>query len=574
MEAHLPDAAVAEADPKAAALALSILVRESLTEDWRHANSHTEFLDKLAALIEMHLSLVEEEVAAESDMHGAGNGDNARHDIACAMCLKLARNLCVSCQPVQEYWWKSGIIPRLVSRVRSDLATLTCERVAAWREAVPSFLANVVAGNTGLRSNFFQAFFPMGMAAVCTLCWHRPELAFMFAQNVFASGCLEDAPDSNAPWRARQLTDTPEGHCLLYLLLSVLHWDDGSHGGGAVEEWASVFFHGLWSRGTLAQAYHGIKRLTAASMQPFFRGVAGTDGTAAGCCALVAGRLCSHAEALGLIWHSIHGLLGGPGEGGEVGQVGEGTASAVLAERLLADADFAELAATEMLEALEGVARAQALGWSPLPVSGEACSALALDPADPALRALAGPAAAEASAHRGEGAGDLGPEGTAFVFRELMRAAVELTARRRPGGAAFPARLVAVGLAGNLALVDALHRLRFGDLAGEAPQRTCTAGVEVARACLLVDQIRLCGNLLFEQPAAQDFVRLVGGLRVLLSHCHADQEMPLLREAGIFAVLCATRGSEANQAMAREMLARQRTEAVAGQRLIEDLELA
>eukprot|EP00421_Protoceratium_reticulatum_P057511 CAMPEP_0168490112 /NCGR_PEP_ID=MMETSP0228-20121227/69014_1 /TAXON_ID=133427 /ORGANISM="Protoceratium reticulatum, Strain CCCM 535 (=CCMP 1889)" /LENGTH=518 /DNA_ID=CAMNT_0008506811 /DNA_START=56 /DNA_END=1613 /DNA_ORIENTATION=+ len=518
MEAHLPDAAVAEADPKAAALALSILVRESLTEDWRHANSHTEFLDKLAALIEMHLSLVEEEVAAESDMHGAGNGDNARHDIACAMCLKLARNLCVSCQPVQEYWWKSGIIPRLVSRVRSDLATLTCERVAAWREAVPSFLANVVAGNTGLRSNFFQAFFPMGMAAVCTLCWHRPELAFMFAQNVFASGCLEDAPDSNAPWRARQLTDTPEGHCLLYLLLSVLHWDDGSHGGGAVEEWASVFFHGLWSRGTLAQAYHGIKRLTAASMQPFFRGVAGTDGTAAGCCALVAGRLCSHAEALGLIWHSIHGLLGGPGEGGEVGQVGEGTASAVLAERR--------------------------------------------------------PAAAEASAHRGEGAGDLGPEGTAFVFRELMRAAVELTARRRPGGAAFPARLVAVGLAGNLALVDALHRLRFGDLAGEAPQRTCTAGVEVARACLLVDQIRLCGNLLFEQPAAQDFVRLVGGLRVLLSHCHADQEMPLLREAGIFAVLCATRGSEANQAMAREMLARQRTEAVAGQRLIEDLELA
>ena len=35
---------------------------------------------------------------------------------------------------------------------------------------------------------------------------------------------------------------------------------------------------------------------------------------------------------------------------------------------------------------------------------------------------------------------------------------------------------------------------------------------------------------------AAEFLRLSGGLPTLLSHCYADPELPLLREAGVYAV--------------------------------------
>jgi hypothetical protein len=74
----------------------------------------------------------------------------------------------------------------------------------------------------------------------------------------------------------------------------------------------------------------------------------------------------------------------------------------------------------------------------------------------------------------------------------------------------------------------------------------------------LVEQVRLCANLLYGCVQAQDFLRLSGGLPVLLSHCYSDADLPLLREAGVFAVRNATHHNLANQEAVRRSLAERR----------------
>ncbi|CAK9110472.1 unnamed protein product [Durusdinium trenchii] len=76
---------------------------------------------------------------------------------------------------------------------------------------------------------------------------------------------------------------------------------------------------------------------------------------------------------------------------------------------------------------------------------------------------------------------------------------------------------------------------------------------------------RLCGNILFESPEAAEFLRLSAGLPVLLSHCYADPELPLLREAGVYAVRNATKHSEKTRDAVRSILAERRVrDAAAG----------
>jgi len=65
----------------------------------------------------------------------------------------------------------------------------------------------------------------------------------------------------------------------------------------------------------------------------------------------------------------------------------------------------------------------------------------------------------------------------------------------------------------------------------------------------------------FKNFEAQEFLRLTGGLRVLLSHCYSDEQLPMLRETAIFAVRNATHGNELNQKMGKDMLAEQRARA-------------
>jgi len=145
-------------------------------------------------------------------------------------------------------------------------------------------------------------------------------------------------------------------------------------------------------------------------------------------------------------------------------------------------------------------------------------------------------------------------------YEQLLKAALALTALPRGaphGGIELPPWLTGVFLSGSVAMLDALHRRRFGDLSqGEAPKREAAPeAVEAARACCLLDHVRLCSNVLYEQPHAQDYLRHIGGLKSLLSHCYADPEHPMLREVAVFAVRNATHGCAANQAAARELLA-------------------
>merc|ERR1712151_475931 len=131
----------------------------------------------------------------------------------------------------------------------------------------------------------------------------------------------------------------------------------------------------------------------------------------------------------------------------------------------------------------------------------------------------------------------------------------------RNAGCEPPAQLTGVAIAGSTAMMEVLHRRRFGDLSGGGvPKREAAPeAVAAAQACLLVDNVRLCGNALFEQPHAQSFARMTHTLRWLLSHCYADPELPMLREVAVFAVRNATYGCLENQAAARELLAERRS---------------
>ncbi|CAK9110521.1 unnamed protein product, partial [Durusdinium trenchii] len=93
----------------------------------------------------------------------------AAHELAAAACLKLARNLSVENAEIQARWWRRGLPERLAVQARCDLAAPGGERSAAWCEAVPSFMANVVANNPELRKEALEALWPHGLAAVLAI---------------------------------------------------------------------------------------------------------------------------------------------------------------------------------------------------------------------------------------------------------------------------------------------------------------------------------------------------------------------------------------------------------------------
>ncbi|CAE8686354.1 unnamed protein product [Polarella glacialis] len=517
-------------------------------------------------------------------------------------------------------WWRRGLVERLAVQARADLAAPGGERGAAWCEAVPSFIANVLAGNPELRSEALDALFPSGLAAVLALCWRRPDLAFVLMQNLFAVPA-GSCPGSNHP--ARKLVESAEGHFVLYLLLSLL-WSVGADGdeaprGGASEassakarEWASIFFFDLWAAGIFAPAYRGVQRMGAAQLHSFLCAVASVPGwgalrindgsaaaTASSASALesfgrLMGRLCSQREALGLLWHTVHGLLAGPeaaadAGGSSLGGGSQGSEAARLASALLCDSDFVDLAAEEMVASLAVLAGAWQLDWSPAPVTAEACAALGIDPVDLELLQLApredkdncqlrqAETTTKAPAWGDSAAGGEAIEATKAravadgngFFRELLLTAIELAAIPRAAGSMLPPRLVGVYLSGNVSLIAALHHLRFGAAAvavtgTKLPARQASASaVEAAKACNLVLQLRLCGNVLYDSDRARDFLLLSGGLPALLSHCYADPELPLLREAGVFAVRNLTKHSEEVRQAVRELLAERRSVASA-----------
>ncbi|CAE7222819.1 RAD51B, partial [Symbiodinium sp. KB8] len=222
-----------------------------------------------------------------------------------------------------------------------------------------------------------------------------------------------------------------------------------------------------------------------------------------------------------------------------------------------------ELAAQEMASAIMDLAARWGLELDYSPPPEDACHVLGLQPEDLDLAALA--------AHRlhpeevpcscSQEAGEFG------AFRELLLAAVELAGI--PCGSPFPQRLAGLYLSANVQLLKALHHLRFGtaavaEVGAELPSRkeptssNPEAAVKAATACQLVAQLRLCGNVLYESPEAAEFLRLSGGLPILLSHCYADPEMPLLREVGVFAVRNATQHSEQTRAAVKVLLAERR----------------
>lgn len=577
----LPEAAAAVADPAQAAQEVTELVKASLQDAWREGNSHQEVLDALADLIDVHLDVLGSGAATEAE---------EAHEAALAACLKLARNLCMGRRAVQEHWRRRGVVEKLAPRLRADLARAAGERSLPWRDAVPSFLANLVAGHAELRVHVMMALFPYGLASAFALCWHRPHLAFVLAQNLFAPG------EANVGTRfpsLQQLLETPEGHVVIHLMLSLLRGE----GGPAEEEtpaevlareWATIFFHSLWSQGGFPHVYRGIRRMQADTLHVFFCQAALPAGVSPDVAMLALARLvprlCCHGEAVGLLWHTLHGLLIGPGAGPD----GEGcrgddkpSAGRELARVLLSDEAFVCLASEEMADACSQVALRWKLPWRPEAASEEACAALGVDAAHvdvPALaaaaaeEALVGPAAAEDDGAGREGAAEgaaeaesgLWSRGAGGPFEELMQAAMALSVVPRDA-VPFPPRLAAALLSANIALIDALHRVRFGDVArGEAPKKEPSKEAqEASKACLLIDQVRLCGNVLYSNPPAQAFARLTTGLKALLSHCYSDPEVPMLREVGVFAVRNATVGCRENQQAVADLLAERKAAASA-----------
>eukprot|EP00439_Symbiodinium_sp_Y106_P041161 s3209_g5.t1 len=332
-----------------------------------------------------------------------------------------------------------------------------------------------------------------------------------------------------------------------------------------------------------AEIFRAVASVPAARLHSFLTAVAAVPGWGALCpqkdgealgsheaaattFGLITSRLCGHKEAfasgwhsesmlaaLGLLWHTVRGLLGGLDSEAEAIDKGGGSSSSALrlAQQLLNDSSF-ELAAEEMASAILDLAARWRLELDYSPPPEDACQVLGLQPEDLDLAALASlrlhPEEVPCSQEAGE-------EG---AFRELLLAAVELAGI--PCGSPFPQKLAGLFLSANVQLLKALHHLRGTELrhAEEPTSSNPDAAVKAATACQLVAQLRLCGNVLYESPEAAEFLRLSGGLPILLSHCYADPEMPLLREVGVFAVRNATQHSEQTRAAVKVLLAERR----------------
>lgn len=544
--AQLPDISAVQTDPKSVVVTVSGFVRNSLQEKWRHEHSDFQFLDRLCDLIGASLDALVQ-IAVVTDVSGALQGsctdDNAAED-ACVSCLKLARNLCACGSAVQKHLWARGIVAKVVGRVQADWSTRKVPRQRIWCETVPGFVANSVAGCPVLQRRACDELFPLGLAAICALCWSRPQLAFVLVQNVLA-----DEGDSGGG----RLAQTPEGHCILFLLLSLLHADDENTANedqekreAATREWATIFFSSLWNRGAFFLVYSGVRNLKVHYLQAFLCSMVkdpGGDRPPQGI-EYLGDRMCGLADARGLLWHTLQGLL-----------VGQDSNVSDLAEQLLSDDDFVQLAVEEMMLSLAALSDQFSIAWSAVAPTAEAVETLGsfdLDLGLPVTRQCAD-AQAEDTAYCGL---------VGISFRELCRCAAELAVAPVHSGVVYSGRFIGAYLVGNVSFLDALHRLRFGDV-----NRTTLKGVTpseesyvASTECYMFEQLRLVGNVVGRDRRAQDFVRMTGGLRVLLSHCHADPKLPLLREYGIIAVRNAVTDNEANRQMVRVMIA-QRHEA-------------
>lgn len=595
MASLLPSLAGAIADPSASALTVQALVRESLQESWREAHSGDDVLEALAALTLAHIA------ALPAPGEGAQVDAPSAHEAASAACLKLARNLCVGRPRVQHHWWDRGLVQALVGRVRAD-AVLSDERGALWCEVVPGFFANVIAGNGALRQEAFRTWFPKDVALIVALCWRRPELAFIVLQGVLTvdkePNDDKDAGDLTvAPGPVRQLVETEDGHCLLFVVSSLLFRGGlGMEGSTATREpvgdkaweWASIFFKTIWIFGGFEPAYRGVQRTTVSSLHSFWCAAVGVQRGSAeappGVLELLVSRLCHHSEVLGLFWHTIHALDSKP-----------------LMRCLLRSEAFADLVAEEICGTSECLAVAWYVSWEPLAeVPNDACEVLGVNASVlrlGELAALARLATSRESAKAVEIEIEVSSALAGFdrdkfrqlrspdFFGELCEAVLALSALPKSNAYdGFPPRLLGVCLLSSIALLKGLHRLRFGAAIATAdvgakdesssnvsagsdatrPKREPTKeAIGASQACLLVEQVRICANLLFGCRPAQDFLRLTGGIPVLLSHCYSDADMPLLREAGVFAVRNASHENLANQEIMRALLAERRQNAAA-----------
>ena len=59
--------------------------------------------------------------------------------------------------------------------------------------------------------------------------------------------------------------------------------------------------------------------------------------------------------------------------------------------------------------------------------------------------------------------------------------------------------------------------------------------------------LQVVGNMAFKQGRVQDLVTDLGGVELLLAQCQIDEESPMLREWGLWAIRNLTEGSEAAQ---------------------------
>jgi hypothetical protein len=251
----------------------------------------------------------------------------------------------------------------------------------------------------------------------------------------------------------------------------------------------------------------------------------------------------------------IDGDSGGPG-------------ACQLAEKLLADSVFVKLAAEEMASTLARLTFEWQLDWVPEVPSEEASAVLGLaEPHDVDPLTLT-----SLSIAAGGRLQSGGRQATAELFGEVVGAASALVLSSRSVGVQLPGVLTGTYLVANIACLDALHRLRFGDLASGAPrkdkaelEKAMKDAAEVSQACRHLEQLRLCSTVLYENSSAQEFLRLSGGLRVLLSSCYSDEYLPMLRENGIFAIRNATLGNPTNQEEARRLLEERKIAAASGE---------
>mmetsp|Transcript_141228 Transcript_141228/g.316666 ORF Transcript_141228/g.316666 Transcript_141228/m.316666 type:complete len:563 (+) Transcript_141228:34-1722(+) len=508
------------------------LVEASKSPEWRTENSRNgRALGVVAGLCVRSISDALGDTEVESNWSAA------------LECVRLLRNACAGQEAVQNMMWRSGFVESLPAT--SSFASFLIDKSADInagggkdvRNAILVLMVNTVASNPGTRQEFAKAGGPAAVVRIGGLA-DSPERSFMLLQSWCGS---KGAPSDNL----LQVVSTPEGVSMVLVLLALAFEELESNPTGF--EWVSIFFQSLITKNLAAVILAGLQSLTEQQFIFCLDAMVCRGETASEDFATAAVR----ADAV---------LFRGRG----------------ILRRWETYASCRRNALAYVLEAVgelsdcchESQDPALTTAVAGLYVSAVLCCSAQLGlqchPRDaPEVDGAAG--WCKSVTDLGAEMGGLEP-GASLRDQECVagaaaRACASLAASLQEADQDERWRWAVFCVTWVVPTLEALHVLRFpGVYSAASPVLTTEAPQDpryedAASFLQPVALLRLVANATFDCPLSQELLRTTpNALAILLSHCFADIQAPLQREAAVFVVRALTDGCSENQEAIKELL--------------------